>query len=96
MIPAPAQYSEDQVFHAFLQDGGYLFLGSAFITVGIVCVGYCVLRRRFEPLLLWLAAFAAPYGIRLWLQSHLMGLEFARSTALIRARSSRESHGLVR
>ncbi len=84
MIAVEAQYSADQVLHAFRHDEVYLFLGSAFVTVGMVCVGYCFLRRRFEPLLVWLAAFAALYGIRLWLQSTLMGLELARSLVLTR------------
>jgi sigma-B regulation protein RsbU (phosphoserine phosphatase) len=84
MIPAQAQYSADQVLHAFSHDAAYLFLGSAFVTVGAVSVGYCFLRRRFEPLLVWLAVFAALYGVRLWLQSYLMGLELARNLVLTR------------
>ncbi len=79
-----AQYTADQVLHAFRHDEAYLFLGSAFVTVGAVCVGYCFLRRRFEPLLVWLAAFAGLYGLRLWLQSSLMGFELARSLLLTR------------
>ena len=84
MIAAEAQYTADQVLHAFRQDEVYLFLGSAFVTVGMVSVAYCFLRRRFEPLLVWLAAFAALYGIRMWLQSQLMGFELARSPVLTR------------
>ena len=84
MIVAQAQYTADQVLNAFREDAAYLFLGSAFITVGVVSVAYCVLRRRFEPLLMWLAAFAALYGVRMWLQAHLMGFELARSLMLRR------------
>jgi phosphoserine phosphatase RsbU/P len=84
MFLAETLYSADQVLRAFRHDGVFLFLGSAFVTVGIVCVGYCILRRRFEPLLVWMALFAALYGIRLWLQSNLMGLELARSLILTR------------
>jgi sigma-B regulation protein RsbU (phosphoserine phosphatase) len=84
MLSVQAQYTADQVLDAFRHDEVYLFLGSAFVTVGAVCVGYCLLRRRFEPLLVWLGAFAALYGIRLWLQSDLMGLELARSLVLTR------------
>ncbi|MFZ0301471.1 MAG: PP2C family protein-serine/threonine phosphatase [Terracidiphilus sp.] len=84
MITAQAQSAADQVLHAFSHDAAYLFLGSAFVTVGIVSVAYCFLRRRFEPLLVWLAAFAALYGIRMWLQSTLMGFELARNLVLSR------------
>ena len=84
MLLTEAQYTSEQVLHAFEQDAVYLFLGSAFVTVGVVAVAYCFLRKRFESLLVWLALFAALYGIRLWLQSHLMGLEIARSLTLSR------------
>jgi sigma-B regulation protein RsbU (phosphoserine phosphatase) len=84
MLAAEAQYSADQVLHAFRHDEVYLFLGSAFATDGIVCVGYCFLRKRFDPLLMWLAAFAALYGVRMWLQTDLMGFELARSLVLTR------------
>jgi len=84
MFLAEAQYTAIQILHAFRHDAVYLFLGSACVTVGIVCVGYCMLRRRSEPLLVWMAMFAALYGIRLWLQSDLMGLELARNAILTR------------
>jgi len=84
MDSAQAQYTANEVLHAFRHDAPYLFLGSAFITVGVVSVGYCFLRRKFERLLVWLAAFAALYGIRLWLKSHLMGLELHENELLSR------------
>ena len=84
MLLAETQYSAQQVMHAFGHDAVYLFLGSAFATVGIVSVAYCFLRRRIEPLLVWLAAFAALYGIRLWMQTDLMGLELAGNEILNR------------
>jgi phosphoserine phosphatase RsbU/P len=84
MLPVQEQYSAEQVLNAFRHDGAYLFLGSAFTTVGIVSVAYCFLRRRVEPLLLWLALFATLYGVRLWLQSNLMGLELTGNEFLSR------------
>lgn len=84
MMPVQAQYTAEQILHAFRHDEVYLFLGSAFTTVGIVSVAYCFLRRRIEPLLIWLAVFAALYGIRLWLQSDLMALELAGNEILNR------------
>src|SRR5580658_469914 len=84
MDSAQAQYTADQVLHAFRHDEVYLFLGSAFTTVGIVCVGYFLLRKRFEKLLVWLALFATLYGVRMWLQSNLMGLELAGNLVLER------------
>jgi phosphoserine phosphatase RsbU/P len=84
MLSVQAQYTAEQVLHAFRHDEVYLFLGSAFTTVGIVSVAYCFLRRRIEPLLVWLAVFAALYGVRLWLQTDLMRLELAGNEILNR------------
>src|SRR5271165_4447382 len=61
-----------QVLHTFHRDEPYLFLGAAFITVGLVAIGFCALRRRFDALLVWLAVFAYLYGQRMWLDSGLL------------------------
>lgn len=66
------QLTASQVLGAFHRDEPYLFLGSAFTTVGVMCICYCVIRRRFDALLVWLAIFAHLYGQRLWLNAGLL------------------------
>ncbi len=65
------RYATDcrEVLRAFHRDEAFLFLGSAFTTVGIVAIAFCSLRRRFDALLVYLAIFAILYGQRLWLQA---------------------------
>jgi phosphoserine phosphatase RsbU/P len=46
----------------------YLFLGAAFTTLGLLSAAFSLLRRKLDPMLLWLALFAILYGLRLWLQ----------------------------
>src|SRR5580658_9772232 len=75
-----------QVLHAFHRDAPYLFLGAAFITVGIVSVAFCALRRRFDALLVWMAIFAGLYGVRLWLQSHVLRIDLGSSIFFDRVR----------
>ena len=72
LMDAPLTASE--VLRTFHRDEPYLFLGSAFTTVGVVSIGYCVMRRRFDPLLVWLAIFAHLYGQRLWMNAGLLRL----------------------
>ena len=67
-----AQLTAGRVLQAFHSDAPFLFLGSSFITVGLVSIAFCTLRRRFDALLLWLALFAGLYGLRMWLQSEMM------------------------
>ena len=81
MLLDQAQLTADQVLRAFHYDEPYLFLGSAFTTVAIIAIGFCVLRRRWDGLLICLAIFAHLYGQRLWLESEVLrislrGIEF--------------------
>lgn len=66
------QLTASQVLHVFHHDEATLFLGSAFATVAIIAAALCVVRRKADALLLWLALFAWLYGNRLWLQSDLL------------------------
>jgi sigma-B regulation protein RsbU (phosphoserine phosphatase) len=75
MEAAAQQYTASQIIRAIQHDQLYLFLGSAFITVGIVAVAFSLLRRRLDPLLLWLALFAILYGGRLWIDADLVAFE---------------------
>jgi phosphoserine phosphatase RsbU/P len=69
------RYTASQIVRAIHHDQLYLFLGAAFITVGIVAAAFSLLRRRLDPLLLWLALFAVLYGSRLWLDTGMVRLE---------------------
>jgi sigma-B regulation protein RsbU (phosphoserine phosphatase) len=86
MILFETQYTAAEVLRAFHQDESYLFLGSAFTTVGILSIGFCVLRRRFDPLLVWMAIFASLYGQRLWLDTNLLRMMVPDSAFLDRLR----------
>ncbi len=69
------RYTTDQILRAIHQDQLYLFLGASFITVGIVAAAFSLLRRKLDPLLLWLALFAVLYGTRLWIVTDMVRLE---------------------
>jgi phosphoserine phosphatase RsbU/P len=88
MILVETQYTGAQVLRAFHHDAPFLFLGSAFITVGVVSIGFCALRRRYDALLVWLGIFAALYGLRMWMQSELVGESFQASLVLERLRAA--------
>ena len=51
-----------------------MFLGAASVTVGLVVVGFMLVRRRFDRLLSFFAWFAILYGERLWLKSSILRL----------------------
>ncbi|MGA2848886.1 MAG: PP2C family protein-serine/threonine phosphatase [Terracidiphilus sp.] len=88
MVLIDTQLTAGQVLHAFDRDAPYLFLGAAFITVGFVSIAYCALRRRFDALLVWMAIFAGLYGVRLWLQAHIIGIDLASVFLIGRLRES--------
>ena len=78
------RYTASQILRAIHQDQLYLFLGSAFMTVGIVAAAFSLLRRRLDPLLLWLALFAILYGSRMWIYTDLVRFELPH-TAFFRS-----------
>jgi phosphoserine phosphatase RsbU/P len=86
MLLVEAPLTANQVLQAFHRDEPFLFLGAAFITISIVSLAYCVLRRRADPLLIWMAIFAGLYGVRLWLQSHMLRIEFQNNVIFDRLR----------
>ncbi|MFZ0733920.1 MAG: hypothetical protein WAM79_16480 [Candidatus Sulfotelmatobacter sp.] len=75
-----------QVLSAFHRDAPYLFLGAAFIALGIVSAAFSGLRRKRDTLLLYLAVYAILYGLRMWLRTSLLGLTIQDSVFLIRLR----------
>ena len=74
MFALDAQLTAGDVLRAFHRDQPFLFLGASFVTVSLLCAGISLLRRKFDPLLFWLAAFAFLYGERLWLDTETVGL----------------------
>jgi phosphoserine phosphatase RsbU/P len=68
------QISATDVIHAFRKDEPYLFIGAASVTVGLVVVGFLLIRRRFDRLLSFFAWFAILYGERLWLTTSVLRL----------------------
>ena len=74
MFLADHQLTANEVLRVFHHDEPYLFLGAAFTTVALVAIAFCFIRRRFDPLLVWLAVFAYLYGQRLWLDAGLLRL----------------------
>jgi len=72
MLLADSPLAASEVLRVFHHDEPFLFLGAAFTTIGIVAALFCILRRRFDALLLFLAIFAFLYGQRLWLNARLL------------------------
>ena len=72
---------------AFHRDALYLFLGAAFVAVGLVAAAFAAIRRKHDSLLIWFALFAAFYGLRLWIQSRLLGMTLQGSVVYTRLRS---------
>ena len=67
------------VLSAFHRDAPYLFVGAAFVAVGVVSAGFSAVRRRYDRLLLYFALFAVLYGLRLWIQSRLLDISMQGS-----------------
>ena len=53
----------EEVLTALRHNAPYLFLGAAFVAVGMVSAAFAVLRRQRDPLLVCFALFAALYGL---------------------------------
>ena len=88
MCSAAPSMSAGEVLSAFHRDAPYLFLGAAFVAVGIVSAAFAVLRRRRDSLLIFFALFAAFYGLRLWIWSTLLGMTVQGSTFYTRLRAA--------
>lgn len=87
MCVTTPEMSAGDVLSAFHQDAPYLFLGAAFVSVGLVSAAFAAIRRKYDALLIYFALFAALYGLRLWIQSGLLGMTVHGSTFYTRLRS---------
>jgi sigma-B regulation protein RsbU (phosphoserine phosphatase) len=83
-----SQLRADEVLRAYHHDAPLMFLSAAFITVGVIAAAFCLIRRRFDPLLIFLAMFAYLYGQRLRLDSELLGMTMAHGSAFFRLRAA--------
>ena len=87
MCMTAPEMNASQVLSAFHRDAPYLFLGAAFVAVGLVSAAFAAIRRKHDSLLIYFALFAAFYGVRLWIQSSLLGMTVHGSTFYTRLRS---------
>jgi phosphoserine phosphatase RsbU/P len=72
---APAfQVTGDRVLQAFRHDGMSLFFGAMIMAVGLVAVAFSSVRRKHDPILIYLAFLAGLYGLRMWVKSDLLSL----------------------
>lgn len=83
-----ASLTAGEVLHILHRDEPFLFLGAAFATIALLCAGFSLLRRKFDALLLWLAAFAFFYGVRMWLDTGLLAITLAGKPTFTRLRDS--------
>jgi sigma-B regulation protein RsbU (phosphoserine phosphatase) len=86
MLMIDTQLTASEVLRAFHRDEPYLFLGAAFTTVAWIAAGFCILRRRWDALLVWMAIFAHLYGQRLWLDSFLLRMSIPDTVFLAKLR----------
>ena len=69
MHVTPPGLTADGVLSAFKSDAPITFLGIAIVTTGLVAAAFASLRRKRASLLVYFAAFAILYGIRMCLQT---------------------------
>lgn len=78
----------NQVLKAFRHDAPSLFFGAVIVTMGLDAVAFCALRRKYDPLLIYLALLARLYGRRMWVKSDLLSLTMPGSYFFPRLRSA--------
>jgi sigma-B regulation protein RsbU (phosphoserine phosphatase) len=88
MYASAPEMTADQVLQAFHRDAPFLFLGAAIVAVGLVAAAFSAIRRRHDPILIYLALFAILYGLRIWIQTDLLDLTMLGSSFFPRFRSA--------
>jgi sigma-B regulation protein RsbU (phosphoserine phosphatase) len=66
--PAP-DITANQVVRAFRHDAPSLLFGAMIMAVGLVAAAVSEIRRKHDPILIYLAFFAGLYGLRMWIQT---------------------------
>jgi sigma-B regulation protein RsbU (phosphoserine phosphatase) len=74
MYTPDPQITADQVLQAFHHDGLSLFFGAMIMAVGLVAVALSSVRRKRDPILIYLAFLAGLYGLRMWIKTDLVSL----------------------
>jgi sigma-B regulation protein RsbU (phosphoserine phosphatase) len=69
MYAAAPKLTADQVLQAFRHDAPSLLLGAMIMAVGLVAAAFSEIRRKHDPILIYLALLAGVYGLRMWMQS---------------------------
>jgi phosphoserine phosphatase RsbU/P len=74
MCALAPELTAGQVLQTFNHDAPFLFLGAAFVAVGMVSAVFSIIRRGHDWVLYYFALFSILYGLRLWIQANLLGL----------------------
>jgi phosphoserine phosphatase RsbU/P len=64
----------DQVLRVFRHDAPSLLFGAMIMAVGLVAVAFSEIRRKHDPILIYLACFAGLYGLRMWMQTGMFSM----------------------
>ena len=88
MYALVSELTAGQVLQTFHRDAPYLFLGAAFVAVGLISAAFSAIRRKHDSVLNYFAVFAVLYGMRLWIQANLLGLSIHGSVFYSRLASA--------
>ena len=88
MQVTPPGLTADNVLSALKSDAFTTFLGIAIATTGLVAAAFAALRRKRASLLIYFAAFAILYGIRMCIQTRTALYVFYGSHVFIRLASA--------
>jgi phosphoserine phosphatase RsbU/P len=86
MMGADLQIIADDTLRLFRSEIAFLYLAAAYTTAGMVCAGLCVVRRRWDALLVWLSIFSFLYGVRLGLEMSVVGMALEHVETVDRVR----------
>jgi phosphoserine phosphatase RsbU/P len=68
------ELTADQVLRTFRHDAPSLLFGAMIMAVGLVSVAFSEIRRKHDPVLIYLAVFAGLYGLRMWIQTGMFSM----------------------
>jgi phosphoserine phosphatase RsbU/P len=74
MSGSGAELTADQVLQAFHHDGLSLLFGAMIMAVALVAAAFSSIRRKHDPILIYLAFLAGLYGLRMWMKTDLLSL----------------------
>lgn len=88
MQVTPPGLTADKVLSALKSEAFIIFLGVAIATTGLIAAAFAALRRKRASLLVYFAAFATLYGIRMCMQTATAAYIFYGSATFLRLRSA--------